>query len=337
VRKPLFALLILSTLAWNAHAAKRRSVRHPGVSTDPVAVNDAYVTGEGKALTVEAPGVLGNDTVNHGVIASYGAVTGNEQFVVGNATPTAQGGVITLRADGGFTYQPGAAFNGTDSFRYKLLTPSQASSTAGVTITVLAAAPDAASDTFSATVNAALDVAAPGVLANDTLRGATLVSYGAATGAEQTTIGAITPTSGGGTVSVDPTGALHYVPAASFSGADAFKYTVQNVGGSSSATVTINVQVPPADFIVTSPGFFYSFSGVNGQNPIITLTRGRTYRFEIHTDAFHPFEITGAPSGSVTNNNISEGTITFAVPASATNYNYRCSIHAFGNRLNTAP
>jgi hypothetical protein len=69
----------------------------------------------------------------------------------------------------------------------------------------------------------------------------------------------------------------------------------------------------------------------------LTLTRGRTYTFEVNTDSIHPFEITGAPAGSVTNNNISDGTLIFKVPTAATNYAYDCSIHRFGNTIVTVP
>jgi plastocyanin len=100
--------------------------------------------------------------------------------------------------------------------------------------------------------------------------------------------------------------------------------------------VTIGVQPATPDFVVNSPGFFYTFSGVSGQNPQITLKRGRTYTFSISTDPSHPVFI-DAPAGTVTNNNISNGTITFAVPTAAQNYSYFCSIHGFGNSIVTTP
>ena len=85
-----------------------------------------------------------------------------------------------------------------------------------------------------------------------------------------------------------------------------------------------------ADFTVTSPGFFFS---INGQsNPTLTLVRGRTYTFAISTSSIHPFEI---ESAGVTNNNISNGTITYTVPTNAANYGYICSIHFFGGAINT--
>ncbi len=197
-------------------------------------------------------------------------------------------------------------------------------------------APIAAGDSYTMNTSP-LSIAAPGVLANDTLNSATLTSFGASTGREQTA-GTATSTAKGGTATLNADGSFTYTPASGFSGDDTFVYVLRNAGGESSATVTITVvpqQTP--DFRVTSPGFFFAISGLSGQNPAITLQRGRTYRFEVDTDDVHPFEITGAPSGSVTNNNISSGILTFTVPASAQNYRYICSIHGFGNTITTTP
>ena len=302
----------------------------------PVANNDSYSDTQNTTLTRTAPGVLANDTLSSGAIFSYGASTGNEQKSIGSTTPTAQGGSISIFANGAFTYVPATNFAGSDTFSYVIKNESGAD-TAQVTITVTAQPPAAANDSFNTSTGVTLNVAASGVLSNDTLRGATLISYGASTGSEQSAIGANTPTAHGGTVHVNADGSLQYVPPASFSGSDTFKYVIGNAGGTSKATVTITVQGAAADFTVTSPGFFYSFSGVAGQNPVITLHRGQTYTFAINTSSIHPFEIQGAPPGSVTNNNIHSGTITFVVPAAAVNYHYHCSVHDFGNAINTIP
>lgn len=68
---------------------------------------------------------------------------------------------------------------------------------------------------------------------------------------------------------------------------------------------------------------------------MLTLVRGKTYTFSVSTALDHPFEILGAPAGSVLNNNISSGTITFNVPTNAANYRYICSVHFFGNTIAT--
>ena len=69
-----------------------------------------------------------------------------------------------------------------------------------------------------------------------------------------------------------------------------------------------------ADFTVSSPGYFYTFNGVTGQNPTLTLVRGKTYTFSINTSSIHPFEI---QSPGVISNNIYHGTIFYTVPTNA--------------------
>jgi hypothetical protein len=91
--------------------------------TLPTGVNDSYSTLEGTALSVPAPGVLANDTGD------------NLMATPQVAAATAQGGTVTLNADGSFTYTPLTGFIGVDSFTYTV-TNSSGSSTATVSITV---------------------------------------------------------------------------------------------------------------------------------------------------------------------------------------------------------
>lgn len=298
--------------------------------------NDAFATGRDIPLTVPAPGVLINDTTNNAAIASYG-VNGSEQTVLGTNTATSQGGSVSLGANGGFTFTPAGNFTGSDAFRY-VLTNSGGSASAQVSVTVTPPAPIAVNDSQGTTQGTQLNVSAPGVLENDDLNGAVIASYGATSGSEQTTLGASTATAAGGAIRLNADGSYRYDPSGSFTGTDSFKYAVSNAGGTSIATVTILVQANDAvDFTVTSPGFSYVFTGVGGSNPVLTLTRGRTYRFRITTALAHPFEIIDVPPGSVINNNISNGILIFAVPPGPGTYRYHCSIHEFGNVIETVP
>jgi hypothetical protein len=308
-------LLVVSTSA----VAKRRAVGHP--SPNPIVVQaDFYSVDTGETLVrTAAQGVLANDKEGHGKPLTATVVT-----------PPAHG-TLTLAPDGGFTYASGGAPGPVETFTYSASNGTE-SATATVTITIIPESPDASNDVFTFT-GPPFTVVAPGVLANDILNGAFIVAYGAA-GSEQTEIGASTPTSNGGTVRLNEDGGFTYT--AGSGATDHFIYLIANAGGISVATVTLNLQ-PAVDFVVTSPGFFYAFSGVAGENPVLTLKRGRTYRFEVHTSSLHPIQILNAPAGSVTNNNISSGILTFAVPAAAQNYRYRCSIHDFGNVINTVP
>ena len=139
------------------------------VNDAPVAKDNTYTTDEDTPLTVEAPGLLGNDTdVENDTL----------RVADGNAT-TADGispvsgpadGTVTLNANGSFTYTPGANFNGSDSFTYRVCddgSPQKCSvETANVDVTINAVndAPVAKDDSLTT----AEDTAGNGnVLTND--------------------------------------------------------------------------------------------------------------------------------------------------------------------------
>lgn len=77
------------------------------VLVDPLAMPDRYLMTENTALTVAAPGVLGNDT---GV-----AGTNLSAVLVGGPAY----GALSLSSNGGFSYTPSTNFVGTDSFSYQ--------------------------------------------------------------------------------------------------------------------------------------------------------------------------------------------------------------------------
>src|SRR5207247_2666199 len=77
------------------------------VTDATVEVNDSCATNEDTALTITAPGVLGNDTDVDSPVLTAVVVTGPSH------------GALTLNANGSFTYTPAANFNGSDSFTYK--------------------------------------------------------------------------------------------------------------------------------------------------------------------------------------------------------------------------
>src|SRR5437773_1903124 len=129
-------------------------IRIAAVNVAPVAVNDSYNAIEDTTLTIVAPGVLGNDT----------DVDGDPLTSVPVSDPA--NGAVTVNADGSFTYTPNANFNGTDSFTYTANDGTADSNVATVTIAVAAMndAPVAVKDSYNATKERALTIAAPGVL-----------------------------------------------------------------------------------------------------------------------------------------------------------------------------
>jgi hypothetical protein len=114
--------------------------------------------------------------------------------------------------------------------------------TNAVPVQPIAQPPLAQADSFQALGDATLNQAAAGVLANDTVNGATITAFDA--------IG-----SQGGAINLNGDGSFAYTPVVGFVGAETFTYTLSNADGDSTATVTL-----------TSTGFgrFVDNSGANG-------------------------------------------------------------------------
>lgn len=93
----------------------------------PVAQNDSYTTNYNTALTISAPGVLGNDSDPD-----------NDTLTALKVSDPAHG-TLTLNANGSFTYTPTAGYSGADSFTYKANDGTVDSTIATVSITVRAA------------------------------------------------------------------------------------------------------------------------------------------------------------------------------------------------------
>lgn len=134
------------------------TVAEAGTGT-PSASPDAYATDEDTQLIVDPlSGVLANDAA-----------------VTADPTTTAQWhsgpshGTLDLAADGSFTYTPTANYNGGDSFAYQAVSGGVPSLPATVSLTInpVNDVPMAAGDAYSVTAGQTLNVAAPGVLGND--------------------------------------------------------------------------------------------------------------------------------------------------------------------------
>ena len=108
----------------NAYGSVASSNASLAVFYVPVAYGDSYSVAAGTTLTVAAPGVLGNDTVEG----------------VGHLTPTLVSGPIhgtlSLAPDGGFTYTPFPHYVGTDSFAYQAVNGPTNSAVATVALAI---------------------------------------------------------------------------------------------------------------------------------------------------------------------------------------------------------
>ncbi len=185
----------------------------------PSATNDAYAATEDTVLAIAAPGVLANDSA--GATASLVGSTHN--------------GTLSLAADGSFSYTPNANFFGSDSFTYVASSGGMNSNTATVSIAVAGVndPPTAVNNSYTMSQGGTLNIAAPGVLANDRdVDGDALtaiVPFGAASN---------------GTVTGNADGSFSYTPTATFTGTATFTYMASD-GVAQSTPATVSVTVNP--------------------------------------------------------------------------------------------
>ncbi|QDU18781.1 tandem-95 repeat protein [Urbifossiella limnaea] len=198
----------------------------------PVAGANSYTTDQGVTLSVSAPGVLGNDADADGDALAAAVVTGPAN------------GVLTLNADGSFTYAPDPAFYGTDSFTYAAADGTGLSATATVTLTVLRTndPPVAQDDGATTTEDVQVGIA---VIANDSDPNGDAI------------VAVMYTQPANGTAAYSPNdGRIYYLPRANWSGTDTFTYRAYDGRAySDPATVTVTV-LPVNDAPVAFNDFF---------------------------------------------------------------------------------
>uniref|UniRef100_UPI002638FC81 Ig-like domain-containing protein n=1 Tax=Ilumatobacter sp. TaxID=1967498 RepID=UPI002638FC81 len=195
----------------------------------PDAAADSYTTDEDVALSVTDPalGLLANDRlgVEPTTVTAFDATSAN-------------GGTVSVGADGTFSYDPPADFFGTDTFTYTITDANGNTSTETVTITVndVNDPPDAVDDTASTVEEAPVAI---DVLANDSDPDGTL-DPSSVTGGDGVN-GLLEPSNG--SLSVNPTtGEITYTPDPGFVGSDSFAYRVcDDDGDCDIAIVTVTV------------------------------------------------------------------------------------------------
>src|SRR5207244_1488939 len=209
------------------------------VDDAPVANNDAYSVNEGGTLTVNAPGVLGNDTDADG--PSIHAV-----LVSGPAHATS----FSLNADGSFSYVHDGSETTSDSFTYKANDGSLDSNVATVTITInpVNDAPAANNDSYCVNEGGSLTVSAPGVLGNDT-------------DAENNALTAVllSGPSHASSFALNPDGSFVYVHDGSETTSDSFTYRA-NDGAALSNVATVTITINPVNDAPVANNDTYSVS-----------------------------------------------------------------------------
>ncbi len=188
------------------------------VNDPPLAAADTATTNEDVPVTIPA---LANDS----------DVDGDTLSVTSFTQPAPAAGVVTLNADGTFTFSPILNFNGAASFAYTVSDGNGGVSTANVTVTVIPVndPPVAVNDTASTTEDTPVTLTAAILLQNDTdPDGDTLTLTAVQNGPS-------------GTVTLSGSQVI-FTPAPNFSGSATFTYTVNDGnGGTAAATVTVTV------------------------------------------------------------------------------------------------
>ncbi|MEN6369152.1 MAG: Ig-like domain-containing protein [Thermotogota bacterium] len=148
-------------------------------------------------------------------------------------------------------YVPGPSACGTDSFEYEVTAPGGRVSSAVVTVTIENEAPTAIADAFSVAEDGTMNLAAPGVLANDIDPNEDALEALLVDGPDH------------GTLDLSPGGAVTYEPAAGYNGVDAFTYRTSD-GCDVSGTATVAVTVAAVNDPPTAVGDAYELAAAGG-------------------------------------------------------------------------
>ncbi len=189
------------------------------VNDNPVAVANAVTLNEDAATTITASTLLANDTDVDGNTLSITAVSG------------ATNGTVTL-VNGNPVFTPAANYNGTASFTYTVSDGAGGTSTAVVNLTVSPVndTPVAVADSFTLNEDNALTIAPSSLVSNDSdIDAGQTLSIASVQGATNGTVAIVN-------------GNVVFTPAANYSGAAAFTYTISD-GNGGTATATVNLTI----------------------------------------------------------------------------------------------
>jgi len=252
------------------------------VNDAPATQADSFGATEDQTLTVDAPGVLGNDRDVDS--ASFTAI-----LAAGPAH-----GTLTFSADGSFVYTPAANFNGTDTFTYRATDGLAASGDTTVTIFVAPVndPPVGNPDEYTTNEDTTLFGDAPGVLGNDTdIDGDVLQARLAAPAAH-------------GDVALFADGSFVYTPDPNYNGSDGFAYDLSD-GTEVVRDIQVTITVIPVDDPPTANDDTY------------TTTAGRTLTIAAPGVLSNDFDDSGAIT-AVLVTGVTNGTLTLNADGSFT-------------------
>jgi hypothetical protein len=281
-------------------------------TTAPAVTTDSYTTSEDTALTIAAPGVLGNDVDSHALTAAV------------LSSPTH--GSLTLNADGSLTYTPDADYDGADSFSYRATDAAGLSGTANVNLTIAAVndAPTATNLTQSLTFAedaAALHLFSQAPVVADIDSASVTATLTLSNAAAGVLVGAGTGVGGIYTITGTPNAVSAALAAVTFDSAQDFNGTASVAvaiddghngpqGSNPSGTVSISVTAVNDAPVNTVPGTL-TFSA-NGDHAITGLSvsdvDATSLTTTLHVD--HGILTVGSAAGGATVGGSGTGTVT---------------------------
>lgn len=268
----------------------------PDCNEAPVAVDDEYTVAEGGTLNELAPGVLGNDSDADGDPITATLVDGPDHAAS-----------FTFNADGSFNYVHDGSETTTDSFTYTATDGSLTSNIATVTITITPVndAPVAVDDNYSVNEGGTINLAAPGVLVNDS----------DPDGPTMTAVLDAGPLHASSFV-LNPDGSFNYVHDGSETTSDSFTYHVSD-GSLNSNIATVSITITPVNdapvanddgpynvtfhgtINVPPPGVLTNDTDAEGNGLIAVLVSGTTQgTLALHPNGSFDYTHTGATLGT---------------------------------------
>jgi VCBS repeat-containing protein len=202
----------------------------------PVTENDSYNVDEDITLNVAPSGVLENDSDPEG------------QPLTASLKAPALHGTLTLNSNGSFTYVPNHHFYGPDGFSYYAVDNKGAKTEALVSITVnqVNHVPVAVGDDYSVDEDGTLNIAAPGVMSNDS-----------DPDEDDTLSVSLLGNVAHGALTLNSNGSFVYKPTEHYFGPDSFSYTLSD-GQGGTATAIVNLTVNHVNHAPTAGNDSYS-------------------------------------------------------------------------------
>jgi VCBS repeat-containing protein len=277
-------------------------------------VNDAPTAVANSYTTSEDTSVSGNVLTDDTGAGADSDIDGDSITAVAGTFATAQGGTVTLAANGTFTYTPAANFNGSDSFSYTI-TDGTLTSTATVTLTVTDVndLPTATASTSSGNEDTDIAVALGGTDIDGTVATVTVTSLPPASQGVLYLADGTTQVAAGTPITAAQAASLIFTPAANFNGTVTIAFTVTDNDGGTSAPANEVITVTAVNDAPTAVANTYTTAedtAVSGN--VLTDDTGAGTDSDIDGDALAVVPLTNAVGGAGGRFTIAaNGTLTF--------------------------